>query len=258
MTEAVQVIETSIEKEIKSELDKVAVVVSSGTFDKDSYIDIEINPVNEEIITANGRIMAVKNILNTTTELKAYTLYGEELGQSDFKKEVEIKIHYDETAVEIAGVDENTLKIYVLEEEYGHWKKVEGGQTVDAVGNYVSTKIGHFSIYCLMGVGGDLDILNFVNYPNPFSVGTVFTFELTKNADVKINIYTSSGRLVKRFEEKNMAAGYCEIPISGTWDGSDGSNPPQQLANGVYFYKITATPTEGKSVQKTGKLIILR
>ena len=56
-----------------------------------------------------------------------------------------------------------------------------------------------------------------------------------------------------------MTAGYCEIPISGLWDGTDNDSPPKNLANGVYLYKITATPTGGgDSVSKNGKLIIMR
>ena len=258
ITESVEIIEPSTEKEIYSEKLEVSVVVSTGTFSMESYVEIEVNPVKEEITIANGRTMAVKNIENTTTNLKAYTLYGAELGEGDFKKEVEIKIHYDKTAVEAASIAEDTLRIYVLDEENSYWNKVTGEQTVDKNNNFVSVKINHFSVYCLMGSGGSLDILNFANYPNPFSGGTVFTFEITKNAAVKLNVYTVSGRLVMKFDAVDVVAGYNVIPNSGIWDGTDSSNPPKQLANGVYMYRIIATTDEGEKCQKTGKLVIIR
>jgi hypothetical protein len=101
-----------------------------------------------------------------------------------------------------------------------------------------------------------------INYPNPMTGETVFTFELTKNADVKLGIYTVSGRLVKSFEVSDMGAGYREIPVDGTWDGkADGDG--QLLASGVYFWKLTATsiPTGDAAVEtvsRTEKLVIIK
>ncbi len=50
-----------------------------------------------------------------------------------------------------------------------------------------------------------------------------------------------------------MTAGYNEE----LWDGMDNSNPPEALANGIYFYKITAEKGESKTAA-TGQLLIIR
>ena len=59
---------------------------------------------------------------------------------------------------------------------------------------------------------------------------------------------------MKSLVEKSMTAGYNEIPVGGTWDGSDSNS--KRLAIGVYLYRLTATA--GKSVSMTGMLIIIR
>jgi hypothetical protein len=74
---------------------------------------------------------------------------------------------------------------------------------------------------------------------------------LTKSADVKLKIFTISGRLVDKIEAGTLDAGYNEIPAGGAWDSGD-------LSAGVYLYKITATDDNGNTVNKTAKLVIMR
>jgi hypothetical protein len=42
------------------------------------------------------------------------------------------------------------------------------------------------------------------------------------------------------------------------WDGTDDSSPPASLANGQYFYRIIAETAGGKTIEKIGKLVIIR
>ena len=118
--------------------------------------------------------------------------------------------------------------------------------------NCVTASLPHFSVYCLMGepAGAVLAIEEAANYPNPFKDGTVFTFRLTKSADVKLEIFTIAGRLVDKIEAGTLDAGYNEIPAGGAWAGSD-------LAGGVYLYKITADDGEN-TISKTAKLVIIK
>ncbi|MCF7792589.1 MAG: hypothetical protein K9N09_01975 [Candidatus Cloacimonetes bacterium] len=115
-------------------------------------------------------------------------------------------------------------------------------------------------------VNSKFDILNFANYPNPVESNTLypenegrtrFTYVLTDDADeVYIKIYTVSGRLVKTFRDLPSAVGYHEFPRSDIgWDCRD--NKGHYLANGVYFYRITATKGN-KRIQKTQKMAILK
>ena len=96
-----------------------------------------------------------------------------------------------------------------------------------------------------------LDILRVLNFPNPFSTETQFTFELTKDAKVSINIYTISGRKVKSFIERDQKIGFNRI----TWNGRDEYG--NLLANGVYLYKIKAEINNQK-INHIGRLAIYR
>ncbi len=81
---------------------------------------------------------------------------------------------------------------------------------------------------------GDLVLEEVINYPNPFSQSTAFTFLLNTEAEVTIAIYTVSGRLVEKLSGIRATAGFNSIE----WDGRDSTG--EELANGVYLYKITA------------------
>jgi len=67
------------------------------------------------------------------------------------------------------------------------------------------------------------------NYPNPFNPTTSISFALPKSSEVRLTVYNAQGRLVRELTNGNMDAGYHHI----TFDAQD-------LASGVYFYKIKA------------------
>ncbi len=100
----------------------------------------------------------------------------------------------------------------------------------------------------------DLALLNMMNYPNPFSNSTTFTFQRnsTEPIEVEIKIYSVAGRLLNRFSTITS-----ERFVKVQWDGKDyeGDN----LSNGIYFYKIIARNHVSKqSNERTGKFAILR
>ncbi len=84
-------------------------------------------------------------------------------------------------------------------------------------------------------VSDDFVLGNVMNYPNPFSHATAFTYVLTQPADqVRIKIYTIAGRLIKQIEPAPAQVGFNQVE----WDGRDGTG--DTLANGAYLYKIIA------------------
>lgn len=117
--------------------------------------------------------------------------------------------------------------------------------------NNLSTEETFFSV-----VNSDqLAIREVVNYPNPFSSNTTFTFQqnLTKTLNVKVKIYTIAGRLIKEIEQFNILDKFVRIH----WDGRDEDG--DQLANGTYLYKLIVESTD-KEFRETvlGKLAVIR
>lgn len=103
-------------------------------------------------------------------------------------------------------------------------------------------------------ISGDLDyeisfevinkssITNIYNYPNPFSTKTHFVFTLTGSKipdEFKIQIMTITGKVVKEIGLNEI--GRIKIGNNKTeyiWNGTDQYG--DQLANGVYLYKVKA------------------
>jgi hypothetical protein len=101
----------------------------------------------------------------------------------------------------------------------------------------------------------DLEMANLVNYPNPFSHSTTFTFQRNSEnpIDVEVKIYTIAGRLIQHLDSYAVTDRFVQIP----WDGRDRDGDP--LANGVYFYKVTArTEDRRMTKEQIGKLAIMR
>ena len=166
----------------------------------------------------------------------------------------------DESNYTIAASKGNLTHIplkYTLSLDKGDYNLIVDCQDVD--GNFTEHKIQFI-------VNNKFDVINVGNYPNPVitktfesenSGRTRFTYVLTDDADyVSIRIYTVSGRLVKSFNNLSSTVGYHEFPrtIYG-WDCKDDKG--RDLANGVYFYRITARKGS-KTIKKTEKLAILK
>ncbi|MFQ6614083.1 MAG: FlgD immunoglobulin-like domain containing protein, partial [Fidelibacterota bacterium] len=92
-----------------------------------------------------------------------------------------------------------------------------------------------------------LALMNVMNFPNPFRVSTDFTFELSEPADVTIDIFTLKGRKIHTLGPVATDAGFNTI----SWYGRDAYG--QNLANGVYLYRIKAKNANG-SVTRIEKL----
>ena len=97
-----------------------------------------------------------------------------------------------------------------------------------------------------------LQLLEAMNYPNPFAGETVITCELTGAADEMIvKIYSLSGRLVREFAEP-ARAGFTMIP----WDGRDRDG--DEVANGVYYCKIRVKMAGEKDLTEYIKMMKLK
>jgi hypothetical protein len=93
---------------------------------------------------------------------------------------------------------------------------------------------------------------NVFNYPNPFASETQFTFILTEHADeVKIKIYTISGRLIQELQVPSQSSAYYKV----YWDGRDRDG--DDIANGIYLYKVIAK-ANGSVIEIIQKLAKVR
>jgi hypothetical protein len=96
-----------------------------------------------------------------------------------------------------------------------------------------------------------------LNYPNPFTTNTDFYFEHNKpglSLDVRIDVFTVSGKLVKTKRGQYLNDGFRVGPIN--WNGRDDFG--DVLAKGVYLYKITVKTPLGEQVEEFEKLVILK
>jgi len=96
-----------------------------------------------------------------------------------------------------------------------------------------------------------LNLLHVFNFPNPFAHETQFTFELTTDAQVSVDIYTLEGRRIKTIPDEYFSIGYHRI----NWDGRDKYG--SLLANGVYLFKMTADDGAYK-INHIGRLAVFR
>jgi Peptidase family C25 len=115
-------------------------------------------------------------------------------------------------------------------------------------------------------------ISDVLNYPNPFSTRTQFVYTLTGEtipSVFKIQIMSVSGRVVREITQNEL--GTLRIGTHRTdfvWDGRDEYG--NQLANGVYLYRVIAKNADGKAFESyetgtadyfkkgIGKLVIMR
>ncbi|MCP4544893.1 MAG: T9SS type A sorting domain-containing protein [bacterium] len=73
------------------------------------------------------------------------------------------------------------------------------------------------------------------NYPNPFNPTTTISFSLAADGPVRLNIYDTRGRLVRKLITDTMTSG----PHSVVWNGSTESG--ERAGSGIYFARLSAT-----------------
>ncbi|MFK7756089.1 MAG: type IX secretion system sortase PorU [Flavobacteriales bacterium] len=103
----------------------------------------------------------------------------------------------------------------------------------------------------------ELALDHVLNYPNPFTTSTEFMFEhnaACNTLDVQIQVFTIAGNLVKTINERINSSGYRANGIM--WNGRDDFG--DELARGVYVYKVEITTPEGLNTEEFQKLVLLK
>jgi hypothetical protein len=79
------------------------------------------------------------------------------------------------------------------------------------------------------------------NYPNPFNPRTTIKYQLPLQSKVILKIYNILGQEVITLVDEQVEPGYYEL----TWNGRN--NFDNQVASGVYIYRIIAETPDGKN-----------
>jgi len=117
-------------------------------------------------------------------------------------------------------------------------------KAMDVAGNWEHAALN-------LKVSGEFELLSIANHPNPFVDKTIIAYTLTDEArEVKIKIYTASGRLIKTFDFINEV-GY----IEHVWDGCDEFG--DEVANGIYYLKFVAVSGK-KRIERVEKMAKIR
>lgn len=101
------------------------------------------------------------------------------------------------------------------------------------------------------------ELSHVLNYPNPFTTNTQFYFQhnqVNTSLETQIQVFTISGKLVKTINQYVNTVGFRSEGIS--WDGKDDFG--DQLAKGVYVYRISVRTNSGETAEKLEKLVILK
>jgi len=121
----------------------------------------------------------------------------------------------------------------------------------------VNNNSSELSIDFIVQESADLTLDHVLNYPNPFTTSTDFFFEhnqVCNQLEVQVQIMTVSGRLVKTINTSVASEGFRSDAIH--WDGRDDFG--DQLAKGVYVYRLIVKTSDGKNAEKLEKLVILK
>lgn len=85
------------------------------------------------------------------------------------------------------------------------------------------------------------------NYPNPFNPVTNIQFNISERANVKLEIYSSNGKLVLEAMNEIKDAGEYNLKFDAT-----------SYASGIYYYKLSAVSVSGSNFVSTKKMVLLK
>ncbi|MBI5214357.1 MAG: right-handed parallel beta-helix repeat-containing protein [Ignavibacteriae bacterium] len=90
------------------------------------------------------------------------------------------------------------------------------------------------------------------NYPNPFNPLTIVNYQLPIDNVVTLKVYDMLGREVATLVDGMQEAGYYAQP----WNGTDANG--QQLASGIYFYRLEAFADGKQTFNMIKKMSLIR
>ncbi len=90
------------------------------------------------------------------------------------------------------------------------------------------------------------------NYPNPFNPTTIIKYDLPVDSRVTLKIFNILGQVVRTLSDEVQLAGYKSVQ----WDSRN--NFGNNVSTGVYFYRVDAVGTNGRSFNEVKKMLLLK
>ena len=139
------------------------------------------------------------------------------------------------------------LEVTLLDE----WDNIVSGPFTHKVG-IEDLRNAYLSLALTVGDVHPAETILGQNFPNPFNPETWIPYQLEKSADVSLQIYDTSGGIVRTIDLGFKSQGfYMTRSTAVYWDGRN--NMGEQVASGVYFYSLQ-TP----DFSATRKMLILK
>ena len=148
------------------------------------------------------------------------------------------------------GVGANLFTIYANETDPVRGKYIDNIEIAHAIFRLMEMPVANVDVVALEPKAkknttmGDIKLAALrsellQNYPNPFNPETIIPFILQDTADVVIQIYNTSGTLVRKLELGQKSPGqYINKSDAAHWDGKNEMG--EQVTSGIYFYAIQA------------------
>lgn len=95
------------------------------------------------------------------------------------------------------------------------------------------------------------------NHPNPFNPQTAIEYDLPSKCMVMVEVFNSVGQRIRVVSSQIQGPGQASV----VWDGFDDLG--KQMGSGVYLYRVTAYPVDGKNketalFQQTKKMLLVK
>lgn len=235
---------------------------------------------NEELLIGSINTDATNDEIGPTIELFMNDDNFVSGGVTDENPSLYAKL-FDENGINMAGsgighnieavIDENTADAIVLNDYYESdlntyksgtvsypFSSIEAGNHTLSLKAWDTYNNSNKTTIEFVVANNEKIVLDHVlNYPNPFTTYTEFYFEhnqVCDYLDVQIQVFTISGAVVKTINTRVNSDGYRSEGIA--WNGLDDYG--DQLAKGVYVYKISVVNERNERVEKFEKLVLLR
>lgn len=216
----------------------------TGSIDIGAY-EYNASPLPVELVSFKVNEVDGKVILNwaTATEVNNYGFEVEKLKIKNQKSNSDIK--WENIGFVKGNGNSNSAKEYsFIDDKISAGKYLYRLKQIDNDGKFEFSK----EVEVEFGTPNEFSLNQ--NYPNPFNPRTIISYQLPVYSFVTLKIYDVLGNEVVTLVNENQSAGIHSLEFQS----AAGS---QQLASGIYFYKLSSTSASGSFVQ-TKKMSLLK